>query len=83
MSLGGVFFGESMFTRKRDASKAAFVSIVRKLANWDFELIDCQVRTEHLMSFGAREVPRAQFMTQLEHALKKPGRRGRWNDEPL
>ncbi len=83
VSLGSVFFGESMFAKRRDASKTAFVSIVRKLAGWDFELIDCQVRTEHLMNLGAREIPRAQFMTRLEHALKKPGRRGRWNDEPL
>ncbi len=83
VSLGGVFFGESMFTRRRDASKAAFVSIVRKLAEWDFELIDCQVRTEHLISLGAREIPRSQFITKLRNALGRPGRPGKWNEEPL
>jgi leucyl/phenylalanyl-tRNA--protein transferase len=79
VSLGGVFFGESMFAKKRDASKVAFVSLVKKLAEWNFEVIDCQVKTQHLMSLGAREIPRAQFFIALSHALRKPDRRGKWN----
>lgn len=83
VSLGGVFFGESMFAKKRDASKAAFVSLITQLADWNFELIDCQVKTQHLINLGAREIPRAQFLIALSHALKKPDRRGRWNGGSL
>jgi leucyl/phenylalanyl-tRNA--protein transferase len=79
VSLGGVFFGESMFAKERDASKVAFVSLVKKLADWNFELIDCQVKTQHLMSFGAREIPRSQFFVLLRRALRMPEHRGRWN----
>jgi leucyl/phenylalanyl-tRNA--protein transferase len=60
-----VFFGESMFARASDASKVAFVHLVRQLAAWGFELIDCQMRTALLASFGAREIPRAQFTRRV------------------
>ncbi len=83
VSLGAAFFGESMFTRRTDASKVAFVSLVRQLVQWDFELVDCQVTTEHLMSFGARNVLRSQFLELLEHALQKQTRRGIWGSPPL
>ncbi|HWR58046.1 MAG TPA: leucyl/phenylalanyl-tRNA--protein transferase [Thermodesulfovibrionales bacterium] len=78
VSLGGAFFGESMFARRRDASKVAFVSLVRQLAHLNVELIDCQVKTEHLMTFGARDIPRIQFLAMLRRALKMPSRRGNW-----
>ncbi len=78
ISLGGAFFGESMFTRKPDASKVAFVGLVRKLTDWNFTLIDCQVKTQHLANFGAREIPRTQFMKMLRQALDLPGHRGKW-----
>ena len=78
VSLGGGFFGESMFARASDASKVAFVTLVRQLARWGIDLIDCQVHTEHLARFGAVEWPRAEFLRRLAEALQKPTRTGRW-----
>ena len=54
-----------MFTRVPDASKAAFVTMVRAFVDWDIRLIDCQMRTEHLARFGAREIPRDEFVGRL------------------
>lgn len=78
VSLGGAFFGESMFARKPDASKAAFVALVRQLQRWGITLVDCQVATEHLERFGASEWPRARFLATLDNALEHPTRRGHW-----
>jgi len=83
VSLGGVFFGESMFARAPDASKAAFVTLVGRLTSWGITLIDCQVATEHLERFGAREWPRARFLATLDTALELPTRRGNWGTEPV
>lgn len=66
VALGKVFFGESMFSRVRDASKAAFASQCRWLHAWGYELVDCQVHSAHLESLGAVTVARAQFLEQLE-----------------
>jgi leucyl/phenylalanyl-tRNA--protein transferase len=79
--LGGAFFGESMFTRVPDASKAAFVSLVRQLERWGINLIDCQVETEHLERFGALPWPRRRFLAALDRALQAPTRRGPWTFE--
>jgi leucyl/phenylalanyl-tRNA--protein transferase len=78
VSLGGAFFGESMFARAPDASKIAFVACVRQLAAWHIDLVDCQVHTDHLERFGAYEVPRARYLELLARALDAPTRRGRW-----
>jgi leucyl/phenylalanyl-tRNA--protein transferase len=78
VALGGIFFGESMFTRKSDASKAAFVTLVRHLRERNFSMIDCQVRTRHLMSLGAREIPRSEFRRILEESLAEPGLSCSW-----
>jgi leucyl/phenylalanyl-tRNA--protein transferase len=78
VSLGGAFFGESMFARVADASKVAFVALVRTLATRGIGLIDCQVTTEHLQRFGARGWPRAAFLAALEEALRQPTLRGNW-----
>jgi leucyl/phenylalanyl-tRNA--protein transferase len=78
VSLGGAFFGESMFAHRTDASKAAFVTLVRQLAAWGFDLVDCQVHTEHLARFGAVEWPRGRFLAALAASLERPPRRGRW-----
>lgn len=67
--LGKAFFGESMFARESDASKVAFVKVVEKLAAEGFQLIDCQVTTAHLKSFGAREVSRSEFLKRLKKAI--------------
>jgi leucyl/phenylalanyl-tRNA--protein transferase len=79
VALGGAFFGESMFHRESDASKVAFVHLVRQLASWGFRLIDCQLETEHIGRFGAHPIPRERFLRELEEALKLPGRAGPWS----
>jgi leucyl/phenylalanyl-tRNA--protein transferase len=81
VSLGQAFFGESMFSERPDASKVAFVTSVRWLADRGIRLIDCQVRTEHLLRFGAREIPREAFLAQLRRALEGPAMRGKWHIE--
>jgi len=78
VSLGGAFFGESMFAARPDASKVAFVALVRALAAWGIDLVDCQVRTAHLARFGAAEWPRARFLGALGEALQRPTRFGPW-----
>lgn len=78
VSLGGCFYGESMFARAPDASKIAFAASVAQLAAWDIPLIDCQVHTEHLDRFGAIEIPRAEFLDRLRVALDAPTKRGPW-----
>ena len=70
VALGRMFFGESMFTRARDASKVALVLLVAQLARWRFELIDCQMATTHLKSFGAREIPRREFVRHVSRLVK-------------
>jgi len=80
VSLGAVFYGESMFSLAPDASKVAFVTLARRLQGWDFELIDCQVETEHLSRFGAEHWPRARFIQALQHALGAPTRQGPWTE---
>jgi len=78
VSLGGAFFGESMFTVAPDASKIAFVALVEQLTAWDVSLVDCQVYTEHLARFGAEEWSRKEYLTALARALERPTRRGKW-----
>ena len=71
VAIGRVFFGESMFARTSDASKVAFVWLVRQLQRWDFRLIDCQVHTGHLASLGARDIPRRQFSRLLAKGCRR------------
>jgi leucyl/phenylalanyl-tRNA--protein transferase len=78
VSLGGAFFGESMFAAQPDASKVAFVTLVRALQAWGIDLVDCQVHTAHLARFGATSLPRARFLEALGEALQKPTRFGPW-----
>ena len=78
VALGACFFGESMFTHRPDASKVAFATLVRQLERWGFKLIDCQMHTEHLARFGARDWPRARFLRHLRRALRHETRRGPW-----
>jgi leucyl/phenylalanyl-tRNA--protein transferase len=78
VSLGAAFFGESMFALRPDASKIAFVTLVRQLAAWEIDLVDCQVYTEHLDRFGAEEWPRKRYLAALRKALERPTRRGEW-----
>ena len=78
IALGKAFFGESMFARVSNASKVAFVRLVRKLVEWNFRIVDCQVTTRHLVSLGAKEIPRADFMALLKQALGTPSQPGKW-----
>jgi leucyl/phenylalanyl-tRNA--protein transferase len=80
VSLGRCFFGESMFSRVSDASKIALAGLVQFLDALGFKLIDCQVPTPHLASLGARKIPRKQFLSELEKALKKKTVAGSWTD---
>jgi leucyl/phenylalanyl-tRNA--protein transferase len=74
VSLGGVFFGESMFHRATDASKIALVHLVARLRAGHYRLLDTQFVTEHLRTFGACEVPRRQYHKLLDAALRGEGR---------
>jgi leucyl/phenylalanyl-tRNA---protein transferase len=78
ISLGNCFFGESMFSRRANASKVAFVTLVTHLGKKSFDLVDCQVATDHLIRFGAVKIPRHDFLAQLEHSLRTPNRTGKW-----
>jgi len=80
VSMGRCFFGESMFTKVSNASKAAFITLIRKLKDLDFFLIDCQVYTEHLQSLGARMIPRKEFISILNRALKFDTVVGNWGN---
>ncbi len=82
VSLGRTFYGESMFTRVSNASKAALVVLVQNLQQIKFDLIDCQVTTPHLMQFGAREIPRALFLKALRRSLRHRTLRGCWDFNP-
>lgn len=78
VSLGAAFFGESMFARRPDASKVAFVHLVQHLQAWQFHFVDCQMYTDHLARFGAVLWRREQFLRALARALQEPTQRGRW-----
>ncbi|MBS0547535.1 MAG: leucyl/phenylalanyl-tRNA--protein transferase [Proteobacteria bacterium] len=70
VSVGAAFFGESMFSRERDASKVALVHLVARLIQGGFRLLDCQFMTEHLRSFGAVEIPRETFKARVAEAVE-------------
>jgi len=74
VALGGAFFGESMFSRERDASKVALVHLVARLRLGGFLLLDTQFVTEHLQRFGAVEIPRDDYRAQLARAIAAPAR---------
>lgn len=78
VSLGSVFFGESMFQTEADASKIAFATLLANLVQWRFTLVDCQSHTEHLERFGAEHWPRARFLDVLARGVRAPNREGRW-----
>jgi leucyl/phenylalanyl-tRNA--protein transferase len=78
VSLGKIFFGESMFSRKTDASKVAFVHLVKQIQKWGYELIDCQVSTNHLESLGAVEIPREVYRSLLDCLCKMQGHPNPW-----
>ena len=81
IALGRVFFGESMFIRRTDASKIAFAHLIVQLKRWQFELIDCQQKTDHLASLGAAPISRSDFLERLSrlvHWETQAPRSGAW-----
>ena len=78
VSLGSAYFGESMFATASDASKVAFVTLCRQLTRWQFTLVDCQVETPLLRSFGAEMIPRVAFRDRLTLAHTQATRVGHW-----
>lgn len=74
IAIGGAFFGESMFSRERDASKVALVHLAARLRRGGFQLLDTQFITRHLEQFGAREIPRSDYRQRLARAIAAPAR---------
>ena len=83
LGIGRMFYGESMFSRRSNASKIAFAHLVRYLIAHDFGMVDCQMRTEHLASLGGREIPRDDFLARLQQLIRPEQRRGRWTADDL
>ena len=83
VAIGRAFFGESMFAHATDASKIAFVHLVRQLEAWGFGLIDCQMKTNHLASLGRPGDRRSDFVTEIAVLTGQEGRTGRWTVESL
>jgi leucyl/phenylalanyl-tRNA--protein transferase len=81
VAVGRVFFGESMFSTRPDASKVALVHLARHLERHDFAVIDCQMTTNHLLSLGAREVPRSAFCSGLVGWTEQQAQSGHWAPE--
>lgn len=79
VAIGRVFFGESMFSRASDASKIALYYLCRQLQQWSYEMIDCQISSAHLMSLGAQEIGRDQFLNLLAPAVRLPGHDTAWH----
>ncbi len=69
VSIGGAFFGESMFSAERDASKVALAALVHRLKEHGYQLLDTQYTTPHLLRFGAREIPREEYLKLLQSAI--------------
>ncbi len=78
IAIGRMFYGESMFSRRTDASKIAAAHLARFLESQGFGMVDCQMRTDHLASLGAREIPRADFLRRLEALIGREPRPVRW-----
>lgn len=78
VSIGRVFYGESMFAKTSNASKFGFISIVNALIKKGFEMIDCQCHTDHLASLGAMEIKRSEFEKYLTTKIYQPGYIGKW-----
>ena len=78
ISIGRMFYGESMFSRTSDASKVALAHLAAQLQRWNFGMIDCQMKTPHLASLGARELPRTEFIQRLQELIHYPDIASQW-----
>jgi leucyl/phenylalanyl-tRNA--protein transferase len=79
ISLGRAFFGESMFHRRSNASKMALYYLCQIMQAWDYDFIDCQIPSGHLISLGALMIKRKEFLARLQTALSRPGCVGQWS----
>ncbi|MFT3789516.1 MAG: leucyl/phenylalanyl-tRNA--protein transferase [Rudaea sp.] len=80
VAVGRMFFGESMFSARTNGSKVALLGLCHALQAWGFPLLDAQVRSEHLVSLGAVEMPRAEFVRRVAAQAALPGFIGSWCD---
>lgn len=83
LAIGRMFYGESMFSRRNDASKIAFAHLIRYLSAHQFAMIDCQMRTDHLTTLGGREIPRQAFLARLSALTAAASTRATWSAENL
>ena len=81
VAIGRMFYGESMFSNRTDASKIALAHLAAQLARWNFGMIDCQMNTPHLATLGAREIPRMKFIESLQELINYAGRESPWEFE--
>ncbi|MGB1206773.1 MAG: leucyl/phenylalanyl-tRNA--protein transferase [Chitinophagales bacterium] len=79
VALGSCFFGESMFAHESNASKTGYITLVKQLQKWQFDLIDCQVYTKHLESLGAKNMSRTQFINSLNKCLQQETLQKKWS----
>ncbi|MCK5871521.1 MAG: leucyl/phenylalanyl-tRNA--protein transferase, partial [Methylococcales bacterium] len=79
VAIGHVFFGESMFHTQTNASKVVFVHLIQQLQQWGYQLIDCQVHSDHLVSLGAYEIDRNDFIAQLNRYCPQAPKPSAWN----
>ena len=82
VSIGRMYFGESMFAWDNDASKIGFVVLCRQLQRWGFDLIDSQVYTDHLARFGAMDIERTKYLQLLKERIRDEQRIGVWTIDP-
>jgi leucyl/phenylalanyl-tRNA--protein transferase len=80
IAIGRMFFGESMFSRRTNASKVALIALCRTLRSWRFDLVDAQVSSSHLVTLGAFEMPRALFIDHVARACALPAQPGSWQN---
>jgi len=83
LAIGRMFYGESMFSRRSDASKVAFAHLIDFLVTHQFGMIDCQMYTDHLASLGGREIPRTEFLDRLSALTATGSPRTLWSTDPL
>jgi leucyl/phenylalanyl-tRNA--protein transferase len=81
VAIGHMFFGESMFSAESGGSKVALAALARRLSGWGWPLLDAQVSNPHLLSLGARTLPRAEFAARVAKLVALPGRIGPWTAE--
>lgn len=81
VALGRCFFGESMFSRERDASKVVFVHVAGHLKQWGYRIMDCQVENPHLLRLGATLIPRSQFLTIIRENVHRRPEHKQWRPD--